>query len=163
ARLTAGRAVRVWVDITNSPHAVIFRPLIARLEARGHEVTVTAREYAQTLGLLERFGIPHLTVGAHGGGGIAGKARAAGGRPAAPRRPGRRRAVRPRGRARIDGSAAGRAPGRHTAGDDVRLRVCARDAPLERPVGQRRARAGRDPRGGARPVRYAPAEAAPLP
>ena len=81
--MTAGRAVRVWVDITNSPHAVIFRPLIARLEARGHEVTVTAREYAQTLGLLERFGIPHLTVGAHGGGGIAGKARAAGGRTAA--------------------------------------------------------------------------------
>jgi uncharacterized protein len=75
--------VRVWVDITNSPHAVIFRPLIARMEARGHEVTVTAREYAQTLGLLERFGIPHRVVGAHGGGGLTGKARAAGGRTAA--------------------------------------------------------------------------------
>jgi hypothetical protein len=72
--------MRIWVDITNSPHVVIFRPLIARLRARGHEVTVTAREFAQTTGLLERFGIEHRLVGAHGGGGIAGKARAAAGR-----------------------------------------------------------------------------------
>ncbi len=68
--------MRVWVDVTNSPHVVIFRPLIARLEARGHEVTVTSREFAQTIGLLERFGIPHIPVGAHGGGSRAGKARA---------------------------------------------------------------------------------------
>lgn len=68
--------MRVWVDVTNSPHVVIFRPLIARLEARGHEVTVTSREFAQTIGLLERFGIPHTPVGAHGGGSRAGKARA---------------------------------------------------------------------------------------
>ncbi len=69
--------MRVWIDITNSPHVVIFRPLIARLQARGHEVTVTARAFAQTLGLLERFGIPHTVIGAHGGGGLGGKARAA--------------------------------------------------------------------------------------
>lgn len=68
--------MRIWVDLTNSPHVVLFRPLIARLAARGHEVTVTAREYAQTLGLLERFGIPHLVVGAHGGARRRDKARA---------------------------------------------------------------------------------------
>ena len=55
------------MDITNSPHVVIFRPLIARMRAQGHEVTVTAREFAQTIGLLERFGIDHVSVGAHGG------------------------------------------------------------------------------------------------
>lgn len=66
--------MRVWVDITNSPHAVIFRPLIARLRARGHEVTVTAREFAQTIGLLERFGIEHTSIGAHGGGAPRDKA-----------------------------------------------------------------------------------------
>jgi predicted glycosyltransferase len=66
--------VRVWIDLTNSPHVVIFRPLIARLEARGHEVTVTAREFAQTIGLLERFGIPYTSVGAHGGASRRGKA-----------------------------------------------------------------------------------------
>jgi predicted glycosyltransferase len=75
--------VRIWVDITNSPHAVIFRPLIARLRARGHEVTVTAREFAQTIGLLERFGIAHTSIGAHGGGAPRDKARAMAGRSAA--------------------------------------------------------------------------------
>lgn len=69
--------MRIWIDITNSPHVVIFRPLIVRLRARGHEVTVTAREFAQTVGLLERFGISHTGIGAHGGGGLRGKGRAA--------------------------------------------------------------------------------------
>ena len=64
------------MDITNSPHVVIFRPLIERLRARGHEVTVTAREFAQTTGLLDRYGIEYLRVGAHGGASRAGKARA---------------------------------------------------------------------------------------
>jgi uncharacterized protein len=72
--------VRVWVDVTNSPHVVIFRPLIDRMRARGHEVTVTARHFAQTVGLLERFEIDHVVVGAHGGAGRAGKARAMAGR-----------------------------------------------------------------------------------
>ena len=57
----------IWLDLTNSPHVVIFRPLIERLRARGHEVTVTARDFAQTLGLLDRYGIPHRVFGAHGG------------------------------------------------------------------------------------------------
>jgi predicted glycosyltransferase len=68
--------LRVWIDMTNSPHVVIFRPLIARMVARGHEVTVTARDFAQTLGLLERYEIDHQVVGAHGGAGRVGKARA---------------------------------------------------------------------------------------
>ncbi|WP_217923286.1 DUF354 domain-containing protein [Miltoncostaea oceani] len=75
--------MRIWVDITNSPHAVIFRPLIARLRDRGHEVTVTAREFAQTIGLLDRFGIAHTSIGAHGGGAPRDKARAMAGRSSA--------------------------------------------------------------------------------
>jgi uncharacterized protein len=68
--------LRIWVDVTNSPHAVIFRPLVARMRARGHEVVVTAREFAQTTGLLERFGMEYTLVGAHGGASRRGKARA---------------------------------------------------------------------------------------
>ena len=75
--------MRIWVDLTNSPHVVIFRPLIARLQARGHEVTVTSRDFAQTLGLLERFEISHRIFGAHGGASLVGKARATVGRTAA--------------------------------------------------------------------------------
>jgi len=72
--------VRVWVDLTNSPHAVIFAPLVRRLQARGDDVAVTARAYAQTLELLELHGIEHTVIGRHGGGSRAGKARAAGDR-----------------------------------------------------------------------------------
>ena len=65
--------MRVWIDLTNSPHVLIMRPLIALLEADGHEVEVTARDYAQTLGLLERFGIEHTPAGRHRGGRLTSK------------------------------------------------------------------------------------------
>ena len=69
--------MRVWIDVTNSPHVVFFRPLVALLEERGHEVTVTARDFAQTLELLEDSGLPHAVVGPpHGGASRAGKAQA---------------------------------------------------------------------------------------
>ena len=67
--------MRVWVDLTNSPHVIVFRPLIALLRERGHEVEVTARRYAQTLQLLELHGIKATVVGEHGGASTLGKAR----------------------------------------------------------------------------------------
>jgi predicted glycosyltransferase len=83
--------VRVWIDISNSPQVPFFRPVIALLLRRGHEVDVTTREYAQTLELLELHGIPHEVVGpGHGGAGAAGKARAMAGRVWALRRHARR-------------------------------------------------------------------------
>ncbi len=66
--------MRIWVDLTNSPHVLVMRPVIANLRARGHEVQVTARDFAQTLGLLERFGIEHTAIGRHRGAGLRAKA-----------------------------------------------------------------------------------------
>jgi predicted glycosyltransferase len=66
--------MRVWVDLTNSPHVLVFRPLIRLLRERGHEVEVTAREYAQTLELLELHGIEATPIGRHGGRSALGKA-----------------------------------------------------------------------------------------
>ena len=68
--------MRIWIDITAPAHPLVFRPIISRLRAAGHEVEVTAREYAQTLGLLDLHGIDHTEVGHHGGSGRTGKARA---------------------------------------------------------------------------------------
>jgi predicted glycosyltransferase len=68
--------MRVWIDLTNSPHVLVFRPLIALLRERGHEVEVTAREYAQTMQLLKLHGIEATVVGQHGGASTLGKARA---------------------------------------------------------------------------------------
>ena len=67
--------MRVWVDLTNSPHVLVFRPLIRLLRERGAEVEVTAREYAQTLQLLELHGIDAEPIGRHGGRSAFGKAR----------------------------------------------------------------------------------------
>jgi uncharacterized protein len=78
--------VRVWVDLTNSPHVLVFRPLIGLLRDRGHEVEVTAREYAQTLQLLELHGIDAIPIGRHGGGSALGKALGEAGRLPALRR-----------------------------------------------------------------------------
>jgi predicted glycosyltransferase len=66
--------VRVWVDLTNSPHVLVMRPLIQAMRADGHEVEVTARDFAQTLQLLERFGMEHTRIGRHRGGRLTGKA-----------------------------------------------------------------------------------------
>jgi predicted glycosyltransferase len=62
-----GLPVRVWIDLTNSPHVLVMRPVIDVLERDGHEVHVTARDFAQTLGLLDRFRIPHTAIGRHRG------------------------------------------------------------------------------------------------
>jgi predicted glycosyltransferase len=51
-----------------------MRPIIRALERRGAEVLVTARDFAQTIGLCERFGIEHTAIGSHRGGRRAAKA-----------------------------------------------------------------------------------------
>jgi len=65
--------LNVWIDLTNSPHVLVMRPVIDVLRARGAEVLVTARDFAQTLGLLERFRIDHTAIGHHRGGALAAK------------------------------------------------------------------------------------------
>jgi len=66
--------MRVWIDLTNSPHVLVMRPVRDVLLAEGHEVEVTARDFAQTLGLLRRFEIPHTVIGRHRGERLAAKA-----------------------------------------------------------------------------------------
>jgi uncharacterized protein len=74
--------MRIWFDMTASAHPVVFRPVILRLRERGHDVQITARDYAQTLGLLELHGLDHVTVGRHGGASRARKVLALGQRTA---------------------------------------------------------------------------------
>jgi uncharacterized protein len=69
--------MRVWIDLTNTAHVVVLRPLVERLEAAGHEVELTARPLSHTLDLLDDWGHPYTALGAYGGVGKLGKARAA--------------------------------------------------------------------------------------
>src|SRR5207248_2230046 len=72
----ASRPLRVWVDMTASAHVLVFRPLIKLLRERGADVHVTARDYAQTLQLLELHGLDADVIGKHGGRSRIGKLRA---------------------------------------------------------------------------------------
>ena len=65
--------MRVWVDLTNSPHVLVMRPIVRALEQRGAEVLVTARDFAQTLDLCERHGLACEAIGRHRGGRLAAK------------------------------------------------------------------------------------------
>ena len=66
--------MRVWCDFTASAHPLVFRPLVERLQAQGHEVEITARDYAQTLQLIESQGMSATVIGHHGGRSAFGKA-----------------------------------------------------------------------------------------
>jgi predicted glycosyltransferase len=66
--------VKVWVDLTNSPHVLVLAPIIRRLREQGHDVEVTARDFAQTLALCERLEIDFHPIGRHRGAGLREKA-----------------------------------------------------------------------------------------
>ncbi|MCW2922943.1 MAG: hypothetical protein JWM98_347 [Thermoleophilia bacterium] len=69
--------MRILVDLTNSPHVPFFDPLVRVLREDGHRVDVTARRFAQTVELAQLHGLEATVLGAHGGTGRLGKARAA--------------------------------------------------------------------------------------
>lgn len=57
----------IWFDIDNSPHVLLFKPIINILKSEGYNIIVTARNFAQTLPLLEKYNIPYIRVDGHGG------------------------------------------------------------------------------------------------
>jgi hypothetical protein len=59
--------VKIWIDLENTPHAMVFKPIVRRLMEEGHEVFITAKDVGQTLGLLQIFGMEYIVVG----GGVA--------------------------------------------------------------------------------------------
>jgi predicted glycosyltransferase len=65
--------MRVWIDLTNSPHPLVMRPIVARLRAAGADVSVTARDFAQTVELCERLGLDATVIGRHRGGRLLDK------------------------------------------------------------------------------------------
>ena len=69
------KRLKVWVDLTNSPHVLVMAPVIRRLQSAGHDVEVTARDFAQTLELCDRLGVERTAIGRHRGSSVAAKAR----------------------------------------------------------------------------------------
>ena len=57
--------------------------MVEALAERGHDVSITARSYGQTEGLLDRLGMPYESFGTHGGASTIGKGAAVASRSAA--------------------------------------------------------------------------------
>jgi uncharacterized protein len=66
--------MRIWIDLANSPHVPFFRPLVKEFQERGHEVEVTARDFAETVELAQAAGFTPEVISGHGGRELAGKA-----------------------------------------------------------------------------------------
>ena len=66
--------MRIWVDLTNSPHVLVLRPIVAVLRSRGADVRVTARDFAQTVDLARRLDVDCEVIGRHRGARLGAKA-----------------------------------------------------------------------------------------
>lgn len=64
--------MRIWFDLSNSPHINMFAAMIRDLE-RKHEVVITCRPLANTIDLLELHGFKYKVVGVHYGGKLMAK------------------------------------------------------------------------------------------
>ena len=60
--------MKIWFDLSNSPHINLFARMIRDLEAEGHEVVITCRPLANTIDLLDLQGLRYEVVGVHYGG-----------------------------------------------------------------------------------------------
>lgn len=67
--------MRVWIDLANSPHVPLLRPVVEALEEQGDEVILTVRDHAQTVPLAQRLWPRVRVIGGVSPGGRVSKAR----------------------------------------------------------------------------------------
>jgi uncharacterized protein len=66
--------MRIWIDLANSPHVPFFDALLPEFAARGHTITLTARDFAQTVEMARMIGLDPFVIGGYGGAKLSGKA-----------------------------------------------------------------------------------------
>jgi len=59
--------MKIWFDLSNSPHINLFGELIHQLQREGHEAVITCRPLANTVALLDLHGFDYEVVGEHYG------------------------------------------------------------------------------------------------
>jgi uncharacterized protein len=64
--------MKIWFELTNSPHINMFAAMIRDLQ-REHEVVITCRPLANTIDLLDLHGFDYQVVGTHYGGKLSAK------------------------------------------------------------------------------------------
>ena len=74
------RLMKIWIDLSNSPHPLLFAPVVRHLRRNGHEVLITARDNAQTVQLARERWPEAEVIGRESPKRRTDKARAIGGR-----------------------------------------------------------------------------------
>ncbi|HLO59740.1 MAG TPA: DUF354 domain-containing protein [Bacteroidales bacterium] len=64
--------MKIWFDLSNSPHINLFAALIRDL-SRDHEIMITCRPLANTIELLDLYQFKYTVVGKHYGGKLTSK------------------------------------------------------------------------------------------
>ena len=59
--------MKIWIDVTNTPHVNVLMPIYRHLQRQGHEIIVTARDFSETVPLLRKNNIQPLIIGNHKG------------------------------------------------------------------------------------------------
>ncbi len=59
--------MKIWFDLSNSPHINMFYDMIKDLESEGHSIIITSRPLANTIELLNQKKLSHTVVGQHYG------------------------------------------------------------------------------------------------
>ena len=63
----AAKRKKIWIDLDNTPHVPFFEPIIEKLNERGFEVVLTARDAFQVCELADQKGLRYTKVGRHYG------------------------------------------------------------------------------------------------
>lgn len=58
---------KIWIDLDNSPHVPLFKPIGLELNRRGYEVLFTARDCFQVCALADLHRLSYVKVGRHWG------------------------------------------------------------------------------------------------
>lgn len=65
--------MKVWIDLSNSPHVAFMRPFVRKFVDDGVAFVITARDYGNTIDLAAAEGWEFHVVGGHGGKSALGK------------------------------------------------------------------------------------------
>jgi predicted glycosyltransferase len=57
----------IWIDLDNSPHVVLFDPIIRALQQKGYSMLVSARDCFQVIGMAKRTTLDYTVIGKHFG------------------------------------------------------------------------------------------------
>src|ERR1035437_114493 len=55
--------MRILIDIGHPAHVHLFKNLIYTLKEKNHEVTITVKDIPSAIELLEKFGLPYISIG----------------------------------------------------------------------------------------------------